>query len=249
MKQRYLAGSILFAGICIALPSFANSKPKTSTRLSEACVQCAFNGGGCRTCIGGGFALYCETFNCGLCGTEGECSGGIQSAKPSIQTVSTQSVANIRDEEPLRISSDVIRNIGAVHPRFAITLAEMNVYGISPGERRLYWTPKTFSPADVENFINKEANSKYFVKYNREVRRLNRLIQKGELADIVYRVSTKLTEEGSWSIKLQVESGLAAASLVKDPAYTTLEIEASSTQSVQGVSAERPQKKFTWQIQ
>jgi hypothetical protein len=250
MKERHLVSVILFAGLlCIPVSGFANRKSNAATRLRQSCVRCAFNGGGCRTCMGGGNAVYCETFNCGLCSEDGECDGGIGGSMLSKnQSVQSTTPTTSKDSEPLRISSRVIREIATMHPRFAITLAEMNIYGIFPGERRLYWTPIKLSTSDVEKFLSKEAYSKYFRRYDQEVRKLNRLIQKGELTDIVYRVSTKQTEEGSWTIMMHVEGELAATSWV-DPAYSTLEIHVSGAQSVQGAMGERSQRKVTWQIQ
>lgn len=248
MKKRYWVGGIfLVAGLlCIPASGFANSKIKAAAGAPQSsCVRCAFNPMGCRTCTGGGTGLFCETFNCGLCEEDGECALGIQSGKGTVQSAA---VTDTQDKEPLRISSRVIREIGSVHPRFAITLAEMSGYGISPGEHRLYWTPIKFSSEDVERFLNKETNSKYFRRYNQDVRKLNRLIQKGELSDIVYRVSTKQTEEGSWSIRMQVTSDMAAASMV-DPAYATLQMNVSASPAVQGAVGARSQKKETWQIQ
>jgi hypothetical protein len=242
MRKRHLASVILLVGLlCIPLTELANTKPKATPGLRQvACVSCGYNNGNCRTCVGGGTATYCTTFNCGLCGEDGECSQNLSSAKPSIQSVTTT-----KEKEPLTISSSVIRDIGLAHPRFAITLAEMNVYGISPGEQRLYWTPKTFSSSDVEMFLNKGAHSKYFRQYDREIRGINRLIQKGELSDIVYRISTKLTEDGSWWIRMQVESDLTSAASVGDPSYSTLVMHVGTIESVQGALGE---SRVTWQL-
>lgn len=250
LKRRYLPGVLVVSGLlCLHGFAIANTKPRLTTR-PRVCVQCSFNGGGCRTCMGassGGF--YCETFNCGLCSEDGECGGGpggiLSARQASIQSVTDKVV-----REPLKISSQVIRSIATMHPRFAITLAEMNNYGgVSTGERRIYWTPIKFSSSDVERFLKKEAHTKYFKQYDRTVRRLNGLIQTGELADIVYRVSTQQTEDGTWSIKMHVESDLTAASTV-DPAFSTLQIQAHSSQSVQSTVGDRSRTKtaFEWQI-
>lgn len=240
MKQRHLVGVILFASLlCLPSLEFAKSKPKTTPRPRPVCVQCSFNGD-CRSCTGGGTAVYCETFNCGACSEEGECSGhghgGILQA--------TQAVPD--SKQPLRLSGKVIREIGAKHPRFAITLAEMNVYGVSPGKRRVYWTPIPLTTSDVAAFLSKEAHSRFFKQYDKDVRKLNRLIQKGELSDIVYAISIKDTEDGYWSIEMKVETELAAASV--DPGYSTLEIDVRVTPAVQNSLGQPSRKKVTWRL-
>ena len=246
MTNRYILSAALCASLLYIPFAVFASNPKTAPHPRPVCVHCTFNGG-CRACSGGGGALYCETFNCAACSEEGECDGGpggILRASPKIAAVA-------KSEEPLRISARIIRDIGMMHPRFAITLAEMNGYGgVSSGERRIYWTPIKFSSSDVEKFLKKEAHSKYFKQFDREVRRLNGLIQTGELSDIVYRVSTKQTDDGGWSIKMHVESVLTAASTV-DPAFSTLQIQARSSQAAQAAVGDRSRTKttFEWQIQ
>ncbi|HKQ04859.1 MAG TPA: hypothetical protein VJ464_06990 [Blastocatellia bacterium] len=141
----------------------------------------------------------------------------------------------------------MIRNIAEKHARFAATLAEMNVYGITPGTRRVYWTPYPLSSPDIEAFLNKSGHSRFFKHYDAEVRKLNVLIQKGELSDIVYDISIKQTEDGAWSIKLQVEDETAAASV--DPAYSRLEIQVAARPAQAAAAQQPPRTKVTWQIQ
>lgn len=236
MKQPRLIGTILFVSLlCMPLWVFANNKPKAQPRPVRFCVQCSFHGS-CRSCKGGGGGVYCDTFNCGACEEIDQC-------------ISTDRVNQTPSDskQPLKLSAKVIREISVKHPRFAVTLAEMNVYGITPGERRVYWTPVELSPSDVEAFLNKEAHSRFFKRYDTKVRRLNGLIQKGEISDIVYAISIKQTEEGSWSIKMQVEGETTAASV--DPAYSKLEIKVATQPAQTALGQQSSRKIVTWEIQ
>lgn len=238
MKQRSVIVAVLFATLLCAPLSI----PTTGTPNSRPdCVKCGFNGS-CRSCVGGTRALYCETFNCGACQETGYCSG---SGPDEVLQARLQGPER---EQDIEIPPSVIRDIGAKHPRFAITLAEMALYGISPSDRRVYWTPVTLSSSDVEPFLNKAAHRRFFKQYDREVRRLNSLIQKGAISDIVYAISIKETEN-SWSIKMQIEGDLAVASV--DPSYSTLEIQIESPQvATQATSGQQLSRhKVTWQIQ
>jgi len=70
----------LFTFVAFIAVLFPNGHSAIATlyraNASSACVHCAFNAGGCRSCTGGGNALYCETFNCSVCSEEGECVNG-----------------------------------------------------------------------------------------------------------------------------------------------------------------------------
>lgn len=235
MKPYPLLGTVLCAALlCTPLSVLANSKPRTRPHARRECVTCGFQGD-CRICVGGGDSAYCQTFNCGACSTGGTCLG--------LDMWSTQVASD--GNQSLRISSKVIRDIGTKHPRFAITLAEMNSYGISTGERRVYWTPIPLTPPDVEAFLNKETHTRFFERYDRKVRRLNRLIQQGELSDIVYAVSVEQPKEGSWSITIRVKGDLAGAT-ADESVYTTLEIEVGDDQPSLGQGAS--QKIVKWQL-
>lgn len=238
MKQPRL-GSIIFlvSLLCIPLSVFASNKSKARSHPVRNCVQCGFQGT-CRTCKGGGSGLYCDTFNCGACQEGDNCVSTLSATPPPVDS-----------KQPLKLSAKVIRAIGAKHARFAITLAEMNVYGITPGERRIYWTPVKFSPSDVDAFLSKEAHSRFFKQYDTEARRLNALIQKGELSELVYAISIKQTEDGSWSIKMKIDGEAAVAAASIDPAYSTLEIKVVPRLAETTLGQQSSKRKVTWEIQ
>jgi hypothetical protein len=243
MKPNRLVGIILCASLLwIPLSVFANSKLKARPNPRRFCVQCAFNRVQCRTCTSGNHSIFCDTFNCGACEEVDDCSGG----PGGILEVKQLPSGN---QKSLKLPTKLIRDIGAEHARFAITLAEINEKGgLTPGKRRVYWTPVKLSSSDVEAFLNKGTHTRFFKQYDDEVRRLNALIQKGELSDIVYAISIQQTEEGSWSLNMQVEDGVTEAT--GDPVASTLEISVVSVQPAQAtVGQHSSRKKFTWKLQ
>lgn len=219
MNQRCLHLIVLFIVLVSApITGLAKSDPKPK-RQQVACVQCAVEDG-CKTCVAGGSALRCRTFNCAACETSGTCnSGGGGAVDPGEGGGFS---LDSRDKQSLRLSPVIIRDIGTRHPRFAVTLAEMTSYGISPGERHVYWAPVSLSSADVEPFLNKAAHSLFFERFDEQTRKLNRLIQKGELTDIIYHILVTRSDEGAWLIKMHVEGEVVISS--GDPAYSALEI-------------------------
>lgn len=233
---------ILFAAVlCISVSVSAKSNPEGTAPFPQECVGCGFKHN-CQVCVGGGAAVYCITFNCGACEEDGECAPGqlrVHSAGTDGSKAVTDGSKSVQD---LKLSEKVIRKIGAVHPRFAITLAEMNGYGFYPGKRRVYWTPVELTSSDVEAFLDKHAHSDFFEQYNERARSLNSLIQKGEISRIVYAISVEKTD-ASWSIKMQVQGDLA----VVDPFYSTLEIQVKESQAAKALG-KSPQNKERWQI-
>ncbi len=228
MKRYAHSTFLLIAVLCSPTTIIATSEP------TPQCVGCGLEDD-CKACVGGD-SSYCRTFNCGACGEGGACHGLILSA----------SSVSSRDGRRLKLPSDLIMEISAKHPRFAITLAEMNVYGISPGEHRIHWTPVTLASSDIDAFLNKGDHSRFFKRYDAEARRLNRLVKNGELSDIVYAVSVSRTAEDGWLIRMQVR-GQMITSLAGDPAYSVLEIQVEPQATTS--APERSRKSITWQIQ
>lgn len=234
MRLRYLI-TVLFAGLlCVPFSVFAKSKPEALPPLQQACVGCGFKHG-CASCVGGGTAVYCETFNCGACEEDGYCVPGTTRASLAV----SDSSGKLRQ---IRLSEKVIRQISALHPRFAITLAEMNVYGFSPGKRRVYWTPVELTSSDVEAFLHKGTHASFFDDYDEKARALNRLIQAGELSRIVYAISIENTDT-AWSIKVEVQGDLTAV----DPTFSTLEIQVKTSKATQTLG-QSSRNKERWQI-
>lgn len=228
MEQRYVRAIVVFiVALCLPLTIIAKSDPKPQ------CVGCGVQDD-CKACVGGD-SSYCRTFNCGACAESGTCD----------LLLSVSSLAP-RNRRPLKLPNELIREISLKHPRFAITLAEMNVYGISPGEHRIFWTPVALASPDVEAFLNKGDHSRFFKRYDNEARRLNRLVKTGELSDIVYAVSVNRTDEDAWLIKMQVR-GQTITSLSGDSAYSLLEIQVGPQATTSAQKQSR--KTITWQIQ
>ena len=236
MKRLVLSGAVVGLILCRQFTAFGEGDPKPRSLSRPACVQCGFRDD-CRSCVSGGNASFCETLNCGACEESGDCA----------QVFITQEQAIRREPaEPLTLSSKVIKDIGLTHPRFAATLAEMGVYGITPGTRRVKWTPVPLTPSDVEAFLGKDAHRRFFKQFDKEARRLNRLIQNGELSDIVYAVSINANDDGSWSLQLKLTSDPSTATV--DPPYSTLDLQVAGPQAALSTSDGQSKRNVTWQI-
>jgi hypothetical protein len=240
MKRYWLCISVLAIALLYApMTIIAKNDPGPVAR-EDICISCGVGEDGCKSCVGGGSKTYCRTYNCGACSSEGNCHIGV-----IIESASEKS--GIRS---LKLSSNLIRDVGSKHPRFAATLAEMNAYGFFPGERQINWAPVRLTPADVEAFLNKGTHASFFKRYNKEARRLNRLIQRGELSDIVYTVSVKNSEDDAWSVEMMVE-GQTAIAESGDPAYSALEIKIKPNKiATQGNMSESKKslRDISWEI-
>lgn len=235
MRQRYFIPAVLFASLfCLPFSAIAKSEPEAAPSLQEGCTSCGYNKQGCASCLGGGTATFCVAFSCGACEQEGQCN--------PLPTRASQAISDSAKQQHIRLSEKVIRQIAALHPRFAITLIEMNGFGFSPGKRTVFWTPVELTSSAVDAFLSKGTHGSFFDQYDEKARSLNRLIQAGELSSIVYSVSIENTD-GLWSIKLQVQGDLATV----DPAFSTLEIQVKAKAS-QGAQTGQTQNKERWEI-
>jgi hypothetical protein len=113
--------------------------------------------------------------------------------------------ATAESRDSITVPLSTIREIGAKHPRFAVTLIHMNEYGITPRESRFYWTPVKLWPEDVERFSDKTNQGAFFTAYDREVRHMNELIQAGQLTKVIYLISVGQQPDGWWSITIRVK--------------------------------------------
>jgi hypothetical protein len=252
MKRTLILGLILLSPFALApLRSNAtyskpNSRPGSVVfpRIVD-CVHCAMRGD-CRSCQGGGSSSDCGTPDCSSCWESGSCDtgsgiGGI--LKASAQSGSPSGSAA---ETPLRIDKGVIQEIGAVHPRFGATLANINVFGFYDGTQHVYWTPVEISAKDIDAFLSRREHPEYFAKLNNRARRFNRLIQEGKLSEIVYDVVVASSDSKTRTIKIQVRN--APANLSVDPPYSSLEITlVYAEESSKRLAGEKP-IGTTWHI-
>lgn len=201
---------------------------KTSNPVTQ-CVQCEVRSG-CWACVGGGQADSCPNVNCEECTVRGLCEGGIN--RPSL--------ASAKPSTPvIKLDAETIRDIAKVHPRFAATLAKLSRNGIS-GDYYMYWTPVQLEAEDIEFYLADRKSRILPKKLDRKVRRLNQLIENGELQPIIYRI---WVDDGSPSgpvVRLRVVNGGQ-----QDPPYTSLEVKVISDSAF----ATARQTKAEWKIE
>jgi len=222
-------------------PSFTVSTtrvPDFSSTVAIACVKCQVNEAtSCWECVATELneagAIRCTHVTCYDCAVEGVClPPGDESPSPpqtalihsqfSIHTFlpkSQQKNASSQLIPPLKIDPGVIRQIAAVHPRFAATLATFNLRGgLGATTAMQHWTPVDISAEDVEWWLKPEKDSAIFFEgVNEKAREINRLILQGKLAPVVYAISVDLSEQ---ILTLRVISNGSA----KDPNYSLLQI-------------------------
>jgi hypothetical protein len=120
----------------------------------------------------------------------------------------------------LPLSDETIREIAAVHPRFAATLARIRNVPVSSGTHQVYWTPVGFTAKDVERYITPQDQSKALSQSQQEaVRRANLEVEEGKLTNISYLVTVNALDASSGRLILEVTSGSYL-----DPAYSGLEL-------------------------
>jgi len=126
---------------------------------------------------------------------------------------------------PIRLDKNVIRQIAKKQPRFAATLANLNVFGLEVGEYRVFWTPIKIAHNDIDAFIDRSGSKAFFSGLNERARRLNGLIERGSLSEITYDVSVE-SPDPSTRIMTMRRYG-SGKSIEGEPDYSSLTIELS----------------------
>lgn len=243
-KNLFLVTAIAAPILCFALAGFSgiyNFGFSETKVLSADCVQCKAENG-CRVCKGGGDANSCMTGpDCEACVEIGICQSGSGFADESCNKADlTRSSKGL-----IKLPVETIREIAAVHPRFAASLAQLNAAGFSKGPYRISWTPLEMNVADVERYLNPKIRSRDILSGRKaEAIRINQLIERGLEKDIVYRITVEELDFSTKLIKLQVQSGFGG-----DPSYSLLEVRylsAGNQASLADGSA--TEAKIEWQI-
>lgn len=100
-----------------------------------------------------------------------------------------------------KLDDDVIRKVAVVNIRMAATLANINhVGGFKETVYTVHWTPVPLE--SIEPFLNRARWGDFFERYDREARRLNKLIEEGKLEEVVYKVDV---DEKRICIRSQLE--------------------------------------------
>lgn len=180
------------------------------------CVTCEVRSG-CWRCVGGGQADNCPSVNCESCTVQGLCDPEIHSLTHKTQRI--------------KLKAELIREIAATHPRFAATLAKLNNDKFVGASYRVSWTPVPLDPGDIEFYLSAdpEKNASY-QKLLKRARRINQLIEKGQVAPIVYDVSIENLNSDAPLLRVRVVKGSEI-----DPMYTELEVGLRDNDSAQAL--------------
>ena len=141
--------------------------------------------------------------------------------------------------QDVRLNPSLIREIGAVHPRFARALTMLNEGGLNSRWARIYLTPVSITSADVEWWLRpRQESSAFFERLTAEARRIN--LQ--GTPPVIYELTMEETPNiSSATLTLRVIRGNIA-----DPSYSSLTI------SLEGVtnsnSAARVWEARSWRV-
>jgi hypothetical protein len=145
---------------------------------------------------------------------------------------------------PLKFDPSTIREIAAVHPRFAATLASYNrTGGLVNRVSSQAWTPIDLKPEDVEWwFKSSEDAAPFFSALCQKAQGINKLIQRGEVAPAVYQISVI----DSADTATQIVTLQAISTSPIDPPFSSLQI--VITNRGVGDASKTGQSTMTWQI-
>jgi len=190
---------------------------RTMSPPTQNCVGCGGAPSGCLSCKGGGDSANCYTDGCEFCVSVGACGDGGGTGPLYNAAGSGQAILGLG--RSFTLDRDLIGRVGAVHPRFAATLANVNRgVGFRAGTYNLHWMPVAMNPSDVDAYINRSQYDDFFAKRNREVRRAGQRIAAGEDSLIVYRMDVE-EAAGGVTLTLTVLQGSHT-----DPQFTRLTI-------------------------
>lgn len=219
------------------LPSTIEASGPFSTQSTPIdCAKC-IDDGGCFACTGGGLARTCRTSGCHICILGTVCSNTTGDGPAGYQEV------RILSRLKVVLNAQTIKEIAVAHPRFAVTLAGMNEFGFDPGTFQVIWTPVPIELADVDAFINKDRYPDFHRDLDLKGQKLRNLVRRGELFDVVYRVSVEDKDSNTRLIKLEVEKGSDI-----DPPFSRLEISISHLGGNPAIRKTIMASKSIWQI-
>jgi len=237
----------------------------SSTSSTAQCVECQVNESTwCWECVdtNQSAAISCPEVSCYSCKVSGVCIiQGLSSTQNLLESDTTaQKVvrpacdpktleAIARDDAalrmaPLKFDPNTIREIAAVHPRFAATLASYNrTGGLTHKVGRQVWTPIELKAEDVEWwFKSSEDAAPFFGSLCQKAQPINKLIRSGEVSPIIYDISvTESADSATRVVTVQAASNSAI-----DPPYSLLEIVVSN--GGVGVASNTGRSTISWRI-
>lgn len=214
------------------------------TSVSTAqCVKCKVNESTwCWECVASdeSNAISCPEVSCYSCRSQGVCiiqnlikpqnlqendATAQKVLRPACDPKTLEAIA--RDDAALRIAPlkfdpSTIREIAAVHPRFAATLASYNrTGGLTYKVSSQAWTPVEIKPEDVEWwFKSAEDAAPFFGALCQKAQGINKLILRGEVAPVVYQISVN----DSGDTATQIVTLQAISTSPTDPPFSSLQI-------------------------
>lgn len=262
MQMKHSVKAIVLALATIILVSVGSI-----TSIAQ-CVKCAVNESTqCWECVASSesAAIRCPQVSCYNCLSDGVCiiqqfqepsrEQDLREKNASVQKVVRPKCdpntlkAIARDDAtqrmaPLKFDLGTIREIAAVHPRFAATLASLNHKGgLGYKVSHHSWTPVELKAEDVEWWFRpKEEAAPFFRDLNQRARSINKLILSGAVAPVVYEILVKESADSSTRVMtLRVVSNSPV-----DPPYSSLEI--VSTDVGMRDASNKGQSTTSWRI-
>jgi hypothetical protein len=169
-------------------------------QASAQCYGCGVNPvTGCRQCedngpYGPGYEV-CGLVNCNACYMKFVCELGLRAGQKIPATA-------------LKFDATTIRQIAGIHPRYAMTLAEINRLGGLSEPIRFTWSDVDVSAKDVEWWFKSKQQSKAF--FNRFAEKARQANKRGA-SQIIYDVmAIEQPNAAEATVKIQVIKGTAA---------------------------------------
>jgi len=219
-KARY--AHVFAATIALLAVQPSKSGPLSSSSYAgfqgpSQCVHCAFSEDHSRVCKGGpgdaGFACYAlDSSSCIV-------------MEPLIENSATSASTFSSVSTPLRLDKKLIRDIAAKQPRFAATLANLDIFGFQAAVYHIYWTPVKIAAGDVDMFLNRRTSHAFFSALDESARKLNGAIERGTASEIRYDLAVESPDAASRVIRIEFKS--PRTSLQGDPSYSLLQIRLS----------------------
>jgi uncharacterized protein YfcZ (UPF0381/DUF406 family) len=197
-------------------------------QASAQCYGCGVNPvTGCRQCedngpLGPGYEV-CGLVNCNACYMKFVCELGLRAGQTVPKTA-------------LKFDKSLIRQIAGIHPRYAMTLAEINRQGGLSEPVRFTWSDVEVSAKDVEWWFQSKKQAKpFFARFAEKARQAN----KRGASQIVYDVmAIEQPNAAEATVKIQVITGTAADYEVANLEITLANVGGSAPRKQQWIAVD-----------
>jgi hypothetical protein len=217
--------------VCLGLTFFANEAVAQCVKCEArtATFVCVGSNSGGNSCFTDG-GLQCILT--GVCNSTNP-GGPKPPHQPNLprmvqegtNTCPSSEEGNQRFKGKVELDADIIRQISAVHPRFAMALALLSKNEDFSDYAKVYLRAVNITPADVEAYLNR--NSKSSPLSMEEIRQLQSAPVTPETELIIYEINfTQADDSTKGTLRLRVVQGATG-----DPALNLLEIDLTQTPS------------------